>query len=546
MAAAILRGIYMDEVIEAEIASEESSASLDVRLKQQFERAKQLPVSVLAVIGIMLVGTMGGAVLYGDDIVDWIQGTPDYELIEFDPASARGYAESLIDLGHPEWEGRMSGTNEEHNTAEFIKSNFTTMVIPSTIDDFDVPMFVIDDEPELGICHAGDVGETLPAFACGATDINADFIEFNHRSDFVLQGYSGSSFIRYVDDIEVVDLGTGNESADWSSAASAVVLIHMTNETEANTPLFKRASENDVEGLILINERQNCDELVANDCVPYFKSVGISEIENIPIDLGFIMVSKSVGQTIIDNVINQDGRLKFLTFVENAGEATVKVPCGIIQGETEELIIIGAHHDTVYMGAGAVDDTSGTATVLEMARQFGLIESQLGTPKHTIYFCTWGGEEEGLYGSTNWVDKHSNNLYENLRLYINLDMNHVDAERNSGVTLFGNHKTDVEHIQGITAKFKQEHPELADRYNINVRKLANTDMPYNSDHAPFVYNIDDDDSDGKRYGRAVVCYGSGSTEYHTYLDDMSRFNEESLAVSGIIYGSLVYHLAYGS
>jgi len=27
---------------------------------------------------------------------------------------------------------------------------------------------------------------------------------------------------------------------------------------------------------------------------------------------------------------------------------------------------------------------------------------------------------------------------------------------------------------------------------------------------------------------------------------MSRFNEESLAVSGIIYGSLVYHLAYGN
>lgn len=536
----------MNEVIEAEIAAEESPASLDARLKEQFERAKQLPVSVLAVIGIMLVGTMGGAVLYGDDIVDWIQGTPDYELIEFDPASARGYAESLIALGHPEWEGRMSGTSEEHNTAEFIKSNFTTMGIPSTIEDFDVPMFVIDDEPELGICHAGDVGETLPAFACGATDFNADFIEFDHRSDFVLQGYSGSSFIRYVDDIEVVDLGTGNESADWSSAASAVVLIHMTNETESNTPLFKRASENDVEGLILINERQNCDELVANDCVPYFKSVGISEIENIPVDLGFIMVSKSVGQTIIDNVINQDGRLKFLTFVENAGEATVKVPCGIIQGETEQLIIIGAHHDTVYMGPGAVDDTSGTATVLEMARQFGLIESQLGTPKYTIYFCTWGGEEEGLYGSTNWVDKHSNNLYENLRLYVNLDMNHVDAERNSGVTLFGNHKTDVEHIQGITAKFKQEHPDLADSYNINVRKLANTDMPYNSDHAPFVYNIDEDDSDGKRYGRAVVCYGSGSSEYHTYLDDMSRFNEESLAVSGIIYGSLVYHLAYGS
>ena len=530
-----------DAVLDAEMVDDSVSFSTQLII----QRAKQLPVSVLAVIGIVLIGTMGGAVLYGDDVIDWIQGEPDYQLIEFDSTSARGFAQSLVDLGHPEWEGRMSGTVEEHNTAEFIKSNFTTMGIPSTVEDFDVPMFVIDEEPELGICHAGDVGQTFPAFACGATDVNADFINFNHRSDFVLQGYSGSAFIRYVDNIDVIDLGTGNESADWASAAGAVVLIHMTDETESNTPLFKRASENDVEGLILINERQNCDDLVSGDCVPYFKSVDISSIDNIPIDMGFIMVSKSVGQTIIDNVINQDGRLQFLTYVENAGEATVKVPCGIIQGESDSLIIIGAHHDTVYMAQGAVDDTSGTATVLEMARQFGLIESQMGTPKHTIYFCTWGGEEEGLFGSTAWVDKHRNNLYENLRLYINLDMNHVDAERNSGVTLFGNHNTDVNHIRGISEKFKQQYPELADRYNIEVRKLGNTDMPYNSDHAPFVYNIDEDEADGKQYGRAVVCYGSGSSEYHTYLDNMDRFNEESLAVSGIIYGSLVYYLAYG-
>ncbi len=530
-----------NDVLDAEIADDSSPHNT----RSILGRVKQLPVSVLAVIGIMLIGTMGGGLLYGDDVIDWIQGEPDYQLIEFDPTSARGYAQSLVNLGHPEWEGRMSGTIEEHNTADFIKANFTSMGIPSTIEDFDVPMFVIDDEPELGICHAGDVGQTLPAFACGATDVNADFINFEHRSDFVLQGYSGSSFIRYVDDIDVVDLGTGNESADWNTGAGSVVLIHMTEETESNTALFKRASENDVEGLILINERQNCDELVSGDCIPYFKSVDISTINNIPIDMGFIMVSQSVGEIIIDNVINQDGRLQFMTYVENAGEATVKVPCGIIQGESDSLIIIGAHHDTVYMAQGAVDDSSGTATVLEMARQFGLIESQMGTPKHTIYFCTWGGEEEGLFGSSAWVTKHRNNLYENLRLYINLDMNHVDAERNSGVTLFGNHNTDVSHIRGISEKFKQQYPNLADRYNIQIRKLDDTDMPYNSDHAPFVYNIDEDESDGKQYGRAVVCYGSGSMEYHTYLDNIDRFNEESLAVSGIIYGSLVYYLAYG-
>ena len=66
-------------------------------------------------------------------------------------------------------------------------------------------------------------------------------------------------------------------------------------------------------------------------------------------------------------------------------------------------------------------------------------------------------------------------------------------------------------------------------------------MPNNSDHAPFVYDIEP----GGYYGKAIVCYGSGSMEYHTYLDTMDRFNEESLAVSGIVLGSYARWLAWG-
>ena len=86
---------------------------------------------------------------------------------------------------------------------------------------------------------------------------------------------------------------------------------------------------------------------------------------------------------------------------------------------------------------------------------------------------------------------------------------------------------------------------MASKYNVNVNRLPSSSMPYNSDHAPFVYEIDNRPDDGIDYGRAVVCYGSGSSEYHTYLDRMDRFNEESLAVSGIILGSLVRYLSYG-
>jgi len=537
----------VEKAVDAEVIETESIASKPRKgLSDWIARARELPVPVLIVSALIIVGGSGGAILYGDDIIEWIQGEPDYRLIEFDAAQSRAYAQSLVDLGHPDWEGRLSGTIEEQNTAEAIKSNFSSMGIPSTLEEFDVPMFIIGNEPELSICTPGDIGDIFGGpTPCTAADINREIVEFAHREDFVLQGYSGSSFVRYVDDMSVVDLGTGNESADWNSAVNAVGIIWLKPETEGNTALFERAADNDLEGLILINDRQNCDELVADDCVPYFKSVGISSIDPIPESLGFIMVSRSVGQTIIDGVINGDARLQFITDVNNQGTATIHVPCGIIEGQSESLIIFGAHHDTVYNGPGAVDDTSGVATVQEIARQFGLLESLLGTPKHTIYFCTWGGEEEGLWGSTEWVDKHQTMLAENLRLYVNLDMNHVDAERNSGVTFFGNNKADIDLIKGITSVFSSAYPELADKYSISIHKHSSTAMPYNSDHAPFVYNLDDDEGSDKDYGRAIVCYGSGSSEYHTYLDTMDRFNEESLMVSGIIYGSLVRYLAYG-
>ena len=257
---------------------------------------RELPIQVLVVSALILIGGSGGAVLYGDRIVDWIKGEPDYQLIDFDAAQARSYAQALVDLGHPEWEGRHSGTIEEKNTADSIKLNFTTMGMPSTLEEFDVPMFVIGNEPELSMCTPGDIGVIIGGpTPCTSADINRQIVEFTHREDFVLQGYSGSSFVRYVDDMDVIDLGTGNETADWSSASNAVALVWLQPETESNTVLFERAAENDLEGLILINDRQNCDELVADDCVPYFKSVGISSLDPIPDGLGFIMVSRSVG-----------------------------------------------------------------------------------------------------------------------------------------------------------------------------------------------------------------------------------------------------------
>ena len=52
----------------------------------------------------------------------WLGFSPNYEydLIDYDAAQTRAFAEDLVALGHPEWEGRMSGTTEEANTSAYI------------------------------------------------------------------------------------------------------------------------------------------------------------------------------------------------------------------------------------------------------------------------------------------------------------------------------------------------------------------------------------------------------------------------------------------
>ena len=504
---------------------------------------RALPLSVLLIVLVMLVASAGGAVILGPRIIDWLAGEPDYQLIDFDDQRARGFAEGLVGLGHPQWTGRLSGTVEEVATADFIKANLTQAGMGAIIENHDVPMFEILDEPTLSLCTPGPIPILNSVTPCSAADVGRDIITYDHRLDFVLQGYSGSSDIRYDEDLELVDLLNGSEEADWTAASGGVGVVWGKGDNDANTDLFLRAQENDLRALILVNVIQNCDVLVPDDCVPFFKGVRVGEFESMPAQIGFIMVSKSTGLELMDMVNNGSARFLMYTSMDNEGTRTVRSVCGVIPGASSETIIFGAHHDTVYNGPGAVDDTSGTSSVLELAQQFGAIAESHGDPAYTLQFCTWGGEEEGLWGSSSWVDKHREDLTDNLRLYINLDMNHVDAERGTGVQMFGNDPEDMQHIRGIADRFNETHADLAAKYSISITTLDSEEMPYNSDHAPFVFELNP--NDGPPYGNAIVCYGSGSTEYHTYLDDMTRFNEESLKVSGIIYGSYVYWLAWG-
>jgi N-acetylated-alpha-linked acidic dipeptidase len=85
----------------------------------------------------------------------------------------------------------------------------------------------------------------------------------------------------------------------------------------------------------------------------------------------------------------------------------------------DEWVVTGNHRDAwVY---GAVDPNSGTAALLEAVHGVGALLKQGWRPKRTLVYCSWDAEEEGLIGSTEWVEQHAKAL-ENAVAYFNVDV----------------------------------------------------------------------------------------------------------------------------
>jgi N-acetylated-alpha-linked acidic dipeptidase len=87
----------------------------------------------------------------------------------------------------------------------------------------------------------------------------------------------------------------------------------------------------------------------------------------------------------------------------------------------DEWILQGNHHDAWVNGAS--DPTSGNVALMETARAMSVLLKQGLRPKRTIIFASWDGEEWGLLGSTEWVEKHAAELREKAVVYINTDSN---------------------------------------------------------------------------------------------------------------------------
>jgi N-acetylated-alpha-linked acidic dipeptidase len=189
----------------------------------------------------------------------------------------------------------------------------------------------------------------------------------------------------------------------------------------------------------------------------------------------------------------------------------------------DEWVIRGNHHDAWVNGAA--DPLSGMSAVLEEARVLGELHKQGWSPKRTIIYCAWDGEEPGLLGSTEWVETHDADLQKHAVAYINSDGNgrgffHAagshDLERviNDVVRDINDPEKNMpvwkrERLSRIAnAKNQEERSEIRKRPELTIGALGD-----GSDYASFL--------DHAGISAMNIGYGgeNDGTQYHSIYDD---------------------------
>ncbi|NYD47534.1 aminopeptidase S [Actinomadura luteofluorescens] len=88
-------------------------------------------------------------------------------------------------------------------------------------------------------------------------------------------------------------------------------------------------------------------------------------------------------------------------------------------GDTNNVLMTGAHLDSVTAGPGINDNGSGSAANLEVALA---VARERYAPKRHLRFGWWGAEELGLVGSTNYVNNLPSTERSKIKGYLNFDM----------------------------------------------------------------------------------------------------------------------------
>lgn len=168
-------------------------------------------------------------------------------------------------------------------------------------------------------------------------------------------------------------------------------------------------------------------------------------------------------------------QLRMVVDVVREKTQTYNVVAETRYGNPNNVVMAGAHLDSVFEGPGINDNGSGSAALLEMA-----VLLRKAYPLNKLRFAWWGAEEAGLVGSTYYVKNLTAEEKKKIKAYLNFDMigspNYANQIYDGDGSSFG--------LQGPPGSGAIEH--LFEAY-FKLRNQASegTEIDFRSDYAQF-------------------------------------------------------------
>lgn len=210
--------------------------------------------------------------------------------------------------------------------------------------------------------------------------------------------------------------------------------------------------------------------------------------------------------------------------VEKASNLLGEIPGSDLK---DEIVMLGAHFDSWHASPNASDNAAGCAVALEAARILLAVGAK---PRRTIRVAFWSGEEQGIYGSSEYVRRHFGDpadpknpptpAHEKFSVYFNQD---YGAGRFRGVYLQGN-----ELARRLLTAWMEPFRDFG-LTAVSIQSVGSTD------HVPF-------DAAGLP-GFQFIQDRIAGTAGHTNLDFFDTLAAEDLMRNAVVEAAFAYQAA---
>jgi len=294
---------------------------------------------------------------------------------------------------------RVSGFPAFNESVDYVDGRLTAAGYEVTVQPFEFPF---------------NADRTPPVFQQTAPTATT----YVDGTDFASMTYSGSGDVKA--DVTAVDLvvpapgaangnTSGCESADFAGFPAGTTAL-----VQRGTCPFRQKADNaqaaGAGAVIVFNEGQ-----------PGRTAAVAGTLSTPGVTIPVVGTTFAIGDDLRNNVTNGPTGSEARVRVDRVNETrtTYNVLAETPTGDPDNVIMVGAHLDSVPRGPGINDNGSGSAGILEIAEA---IAARDITPRNKIRFAFWGAEEFGLLGSTHYVGQLSAAEKEKIALNLNFDM----------------------------------------------------------------------------------------------------------------------------